>query len=117
MGDELRSTITDEALDRQLRDALPYVDDAGFTARVLSKLPPQRHARQSLRATVLIALTIIGSALAYVLSDSGRFVVVNLVRLANLPPLALVSLTFGVGLVAIAAALVTGVTKLRETAA
>ncbi len=30
-------------LDRQLREAAPYIDDEGFTARVLQQLPPPRH--------------------------------------------------------------------------
>jgi hypothetical protein len=111
---ELRSTISDDALDRQLRDALPYVDDSGFTARVLSRLPVQRHANQSLRSAILIGLTLLGSALAYILSDSGRFIVVNLVKLSNLSPLLVITLTVAVGVLAVSGALVTAVAKLRE---
>jgi len=31
--------IDDDTLDRQLREAAPYIDDEGFTARVMAKLP------------------------------------------------------------------------------
>lgn len=118
MGNELRSTITDEALDRQLRDAASYIDDAGFTARVLGRLPAQqRRSPQSLRIFILMGLTLLGSALACVVSDSGRFIVVNLVRVANLPPLALGALTLVVGLLAVSGALLTAVAKLREAEA
>ena len=29
----------DETLDRQLREAAPYIDDDGFTAHVMARLP------------------------------------------------------------------------------
>jgi hypothetical protein len=32
-------------LDQQLREAAPYIDDDGFTARVLQKLPVVRSQR------------------------------------------------------------------------
>ena len=32
-------------LDRQLREAAPYIDDKGFTARVLQQLPAPRWER------------------------------------------------------------------------
>ena len=111
---ELRSTIHDDALDRQLRDAVPYIDDGGFTAGVLSRLPAQRRARQSLRSIILISLTLLGSALAYIVSDSGRFIIVNLFRVANMPPLLLLTLILGTGLLAIGAALVAAVAKVRD---
>ena len=31
----MKKLIEDEELDRQLRDAAPYIDDDGFTAQVL----------------------------------------------------------------------------------
>ena len=31
--------IDDETLDRQLREAVPYINDDGFTARVIARLP------------------------------------------------------------------------------
>lgn len=114
MGDELRSTITDDALDRQLRDAVRYIDDGGFTARVVGRLPAQRHTRASLRSAILIGLTLLGSALAFVFSDSGRFIVVNLFRLANLPPLTLAVLTLAIGVLATSGAVVTAVAKVRD---
>jgi ABC-type spermidine/putrescine transport system permease subunit II len=114
MGDELRSTISDEALDRQLRDAAPYIDDDGFTTSVLRRLPAAQAPRQSIRSAILIALTLLGSALAYIVSDSGRFIVVSLVRLAHLPPLVLATLALGIGLLVTSGALITAVAKVRE---
>jgi hypothetical protein len=77
----------EDLLDRQLRDTAPYVDDAGFTARVLQKLPPPQPRRESLRAIILLGITLLASVLAYVLSDDGRFIAVTLERLAILPML------------------------------
>ena len=71
----------EDSLDRQLREAAPYIDDEGFTVRVLRKLPPPRRGRDSLRAVILLGITLLASALAYVLSDGGRFLVVAMAPL------------------------------------
>ena len=72
-------------LDRQLREAAPYIDDEGFTARVLQQLPPPRNARRSFRGAILLTITLLASVLAYLLSDGGRFLVVEATRLTTLP--------------------------------
>lgn len=102
-----------DQLDRQLCEAAPYIDDNGFTARVLQQLPPRRR-RDSLRAVILLGITLMASALAYVLSDGGRFLVVAMARLATLPTLWLLALAFGIGILAMAGGLVAAVSKTRE---
>jgi len=74
-------------LDKELREAAPYIDDAGFTARVLQQLPPPRRTRDLLRAAILLGMTLLASVLAYVVSGGGRFVGVTIERLAALPAL------------------------------
>ena len=74
-------------LDRELCEAAPYIDDAGFTARVLQQLPPPRRGRDLLRAAILLGMTLLASVLAYVVSGGGRFVTMTLERLAALPAL------------------------------
>jgi len=74
-------------LDKELREATPYIDDAGFTARVLQQLPPPRRSRDLLRAAILLGMTLLASVLAYVVSGGGRFVSVTIERLAALPAL------------------------------
>ena len=74
-------------LDRELREAAPYIDDEGFTARVLQQLPAPRRGRDLLRAAILLGMTFLASVLAYVVSDGGRFVSVTIERLAALPVL------------------------------
>ena len=74
-------------LDKELREAAPYIDDAGFTARVLQQLPSPRRSRDLLRAAILLGMTLLASVLAYVVSGGGRFVSVTIERLAALPAL------------------------------
>jgi anti-sigma factor RsiW len=109
----MNEIFDDEALDRRLREAVPYIDDAGFTARVIAKLPPPQ-ARRSWRAIILFALALIGSGAAYVLSDGGRFITVDLARAAMLPPLWLLAVTIGCGMLAMSLGLVAAVTQVRQ---
>jgi hypothetical protein len=105
--------IQDDELDRQLRDAMPYIDDAGFTAQVLQSLP-SRPASARLRGLILILLTAVGSVLTYLLSGGGRFVNEGLARLFQLPMSWLLVLTFVAGIVVCAGGLAAAVFKTRE---
>lgn len=74
MGDELN--IGGEQidwLDQKLRDEAAYIDDAGFTAAVVQKLP-MRRATRSIRSAILLSAAVLASLLAYFLSGGGRFV-------------------------------------------
>jgi hypothetical protein len=86
-------------LDQQLRESAPYIDDDGFTARVLQQLPPPRRSHDLLRASILLGMTLLASALAYVASGGGRFVSITLERLATLPELWIFALALASGLV------------------
>ena len=85
-------------LDRQLREAAPYIDDDGFTARVLQQLPAPRRGRDLLRAAIILGMTLLASVLAYVASGGGRFVTVTIERLAALPALWVFLLALASGL-------------------
>jgi hypothetical protein len=85
-------------LDRELREAAPYIDDGGFTARVLQRLPPPRRGHDLLRAAILLGMTLLASVLAYVVSGGGRFVSVTIERLAALPVLWVFVLALASGL-------------------
>jgi hypothetical protein len=100
-------------LDRQLREAAPYIDDEGFTARVLQQLPPPRRGRELLRVAILLGMTFFASALAYVVSGGGRFVSVTLERLAALPALWVFVLALASGLVVAAAGATAAISKDR----
>ena len=86
-------------LDRELREAAPYIDDDGFTARLLQQLPPPRRGHDLLRAAILLGMTFLASVLAYFVSGGGRFVSVTLERLAALPALWIFVLALVSGLV------------------
>jgi hypothetical protein len=102
-------------LDRQLREAAPYIDDEGFTARVLQQLPPPRRGRDSLRAVILLGITLLASALAYVLSDGGRFLVVAMARLTALPTFWLLTLAFSAGLLLMVGGVVAAISRTNES--
>ncbi len=96
-----------DVLDRQLREAAPYIDDAGFTRRILQQLPARRPSLQRFRATILLGATLVASLIAYLLSDGGRFVSNGVLRLAGMSPLMILlgagvvgALVMGVGVVA-----------------
>ena len=101
-------------LDRQLREAAPYIDDAGFTARVLQKLPSRRSRRESQRAVIMIGITLLASLLAYVVSDSGRFVAVALERMSILPMLWVFAIALATGILVTAGGLAAALNKSGE---
>jgi hypothetical protein len=74
----------EDLLDARLRDEAAYIDDAGFTARVVQKLPA-RPVRHWLRAMILLGVTLAASAIAYLVSGDGWFVAEGVARLALLP--------------------------------
>jgi hypothetical protein len=99
-------------LDRQLREAAPYIDDDGFTARVLQQLPPRR-SHDRLRAAIILGLTLLASVLAYVVSGGGRFISVTLERLAALPALWVFALALASGLLITAVGATAAISKGR----
>jgi hypothetical protein len=104
----------EDPVDRELREAAQYIDDNGFTARVLQQLPAPRRPRRSLRGAILLAATLLASALAYLASDGGRFVVVAMERLAALPALWLFALAFGSGILVMTAGTIAAIAKGSE---
>ena len=104
----------EDRLDRQLREAAPYIDDEGFTARVLGQLPAPRQSRRSFRGAILLAITLLASVLAYLLSDGGRFLVVAATRLTTLPTLWLLVLALGSGILVMAGGVIAAISRTRE---
>ena len=104
--------IDDETLDRQLREAAPYIDDDGFTTRVMARLPAARRESRWLRAMILLGLAILGSGIAY--SLSGGFVREGVIQLSNFPIWLLLVFAFGCGLVVGAFAVIFAIRKTPE---
>jgi hypothetical protein len=110
----MEEMIEEDPLDRQLREAAPYIDDDGFTARVMAKLPALRREPRSLRGIILVAITALGSAIAYTLSGGGRFVGEGIMRLSAFPIWILLVFAFGTGLVVGACAVIAAIRKTPE---
>ncbi len=85
--------LQEDWLDTRLREEAPYIDDAGFTAQVVRKMPARRAARLSFRGMILLCLTLLASALTYALSGGGRFVETTFHYVADIPKL-IVALPF-----------------------
>jgi hypothetical protein len=104
----------DDSLDRQLREATPYIEDDGFTARVLAQLPPARQTHASLRPIILVGLTALGSAAAYTLSGGGHFIAIEMARLMTLPTLSLYAIAFGSGILVMCAGTIAAIAKTNQ---
>jgi hypothetical protein len=101
-------------LDRNLREAAPYIDDGGFTARVLEQLPPTRKRHQFLRATILLVSSILASALSFVLSGNARFIAAGVERFATLPMIWIFGVAAAAGAIITSAGLAAAIYKTRE---
>jgi hypothetical protein len=76
--------LQEDWIDARLRDDASYIDDGGFTARVVQRLPAHR-VRHSLRAVILLGVTLVASAITYLLSGGGWFIAEGVTRFALLP--------------------------------
>jgi hypothetical protein len=105
--------IDDETLDRQLREAAPYIDDDGFTGRIMASLSPARREPGWLRAAILLGLALVGSGMAYSIG-AGHVVREGIIELANFPIWLLLVFAFGCGLVVGAFAVIFAIRKTPE---
>jgi hypothetical protein len=105
--------IDDDTLDRQLREAVPYINDDGFTARVIARLPSVRREPRWLRALIVLGLALLGSGVAYVIGG-GHVVRDGIIELTNYPIWLLLVFAFGCGLVVGAFAVIFAIRKTPE---
>ena len=96
----MEEQLKEDWLDARLRDEVQYIDDAGFTAQVMRKLPAQQPKR-SFRGLILIALTLLASGLTYFFSDGGHFVIQIARQVAGTNFLLLCEIAFVCGLLLI----------------
>ncbi len=94
MGEELQ----EDWLEARLREEMRYIDDAGFTARVMQRLPV-KPASSKLRAAILLLAAALASVLAFSISDGGRFVFDGVARLSALSLFSIYLLALGCGIV------------------
>ena len=105
--------IDDETLDRQLLEAAPYINDDGFTARVMARLPVTRREPQWLRAMIIVGLALLGTGVAYIIGG-GHVVREGIIQFANFPIWLLLVFAFGCGLVVGAFAVIFAIRKTPE---
>jgi hypothetical protein len=80
----MEEKLQEDWLDARLRDEAPYIDDAGFTSRVVQKLPA-RQVRRSYRALILIGITLVACLAAYRLVGGTGFLVETFTDAAMMP--------------------------------
>jgi anti-sigma factor RsiW len=78
----MEEQLQEDWLDARLRDEAPYIDDAGFTARVMQQLPRARQ-RRSVRSAILLGMTAIACLFAFVFS--GEFLATTAAFLVAMP--------------------------------
>lgn len=105
----------DALLDARLRDEMPYLDDAGFTAGVMKQLPRRRVSWMSQRALVIFAATILSVVVAYFASGQGMFVHDAFARVSGLQPLQLLLIIFACGTAMTIAGLWAALTRRQDT--
>jgi hypothetical protein len=98
----MSTEIQDDWLDRKLQETAPYIEDDGFTARVLQQLPLPMRRMEFLRSFILVAMSALASALTYVLSDGGRFILVEMFKLTTIPTLWVVAFALASGMLVMA---------------
>jgi hypothetical protein len=98
-------------LDRKLQEAAPYIEDDGFTARVLQLLPPRERRTEFLRPFILVSMSALASALTYVLSDGGRFLVVEMFKVTTIPTLWVVVFALASGMLVMAGGIFAAMSK------
>jgi hypothetical protein len=64
--------LQEDWLDAKLREEMPYIDDDGFTSRVVQQLPTPARSRRS-RTFILLGFTMIATLVAYLVSGGGMF--------------------------------------------
>jgi len=94
----MNEQLEQDWLDRKLQEAVLYIEDDGFTARVLRQLPPPLRRMEFLRSFILVAMSALASALTYVLSDGGRFILVEMFRLTTIPTVWVVAFALASGI-------------------
>src|SRR6476619_4116801 len=105
----------DNLLDARLRDETPYIDDAGFTARVMQQLPHLCFSWSAQRAFIIFAATIVSVVIAYFASGEGMFVHDAFARMSGLKPMQLLLLILACGTGMTIAGLWAALARTRDT--
>jgi len=102
--------LQEDWIDARLREEASYIDDAGFTTRVVRRLPANR-VRHSLRAAILLGVTLVASGVAYLLSGGEWFIAEGVARFALLPLPAILLCAVGATVLVMAGGLAAAVSR------
>ena len=108
----MEENLQEDRLDVRLRDEASYIDDGGFTSRVVHKLPARR-VRRSYRALILLGVTLAACVAAYLLSGGSWFIAEEATNLAMLPVTVIWLCAAAVTVVVMAGGLAAALSKTR----
>ncbi|HEX8490805.1 MAG TPA: hypothetical protein VF626_07300 [Chthoniobacterales bacterium] len=109
----MEEKVQEDWLEARLRDDAAYIDDAGFTSRVVQKLPARR-VRRSYRAAILLLVTAVASAAAYLLSDGSWLIYERVAALAMMPVIQIWLYAAGLTVLLMVGGLAMAVSKTRS---
>jgi hypothetical protein len=105
-------TLQEDSLDARLRDEAPYIDDAGFTSRVVHKLPA-RQVRRSYRNFILLGITLAACLVAFWLAGGTNFVFDTFANVAFLPRMTMLIIGGAAGVLVMAGGLAAALSRSR----
>ena len=104
--------LQEDSLDARLRDDAPYIDDAGFTSRVVQKLPA-RQVRRSYRVFLLLGITLAACLAAFWLAGGTSFAIDTYANMAMMPVTWMWVTAAAVGVLVMAGGLAAAVSRSR----
>ena len=104
--------LQEDLLDGRLRDEAPYLDDAGFTSKVVQKLPA-RQVRRSYRAFILIGITLAACIAAFWFAGGTSLAFDAYANVAMLPVMWMWIFAAAVGVLLMAGGLAAAVSRSR----
>ena len=110
----MEEQLQDDWLDARLREEASYVDDDGFTARVVQHLPVRRRQSRSMRAAILLSITFMATLAAYVASGGGQFLADAAAFMVAMPLVTVCAIAACCALIVMAISAYVAFTKTRE---
>jgi hypothetical protein len=108
----MEEKLQEDWLDARLRDEAPYIDDAGFTSRVVQKMPV-RQVRRSYRAIILLGITVAACIAAYLLAGGSNFAFETFANVAFLPRTTILILAGIAGVLVMVGGLAAALSRVR----
>jgi len=104
--------LQEDWLDARLRDEAPYIDDAGFTSRVVHKLPA-RQVRRSYRAFIMLGITLAACLAAFWFAGGTSLAIDAYTNVAMMPVMWMWICAAGAALLVMAGGLAAAVSRSR----